>query len=191
MDYSAAMREASEKITILNESLMSAGFEKDAVKTTNFYIDTDYSSRKDRNGNYYKVFNGYVIKHNLKVSFDFDTELLSKALNKISVCVARPELSIRFTVKDDSAVNELLLKDAAVNARRKAEILSETSGVKLSKLLNVDYNWGELSIFSKTSYRYSDDCTFDICELPLGTGIDFEPDNIDVSDTVTFVWEIT
>ena len=75
-DYETAMREAASRIDHINENLSTIGFEKESVKTTDFNVRTDYESKKDRNGNYYRVFNGYVINHRLKVSFDFDTNVL-------------------------------------------------------------------------------------------------------------------
>ena len=187
-DYETAMREAASRIDQINESLSAIGFEKESVKTTDFNVRTDYESKKDRNGNYYRVFNGYVVSHRLKVSFDFDTKVLSKALGTIASCIAEPELSISFTVKEPSEVNEALLKSATINAKKKAEILCEASGAKLGELVNIDYNWGELNIYSRTSYDMGMDC-LKAC-APAPCSIDIEPDDIDATDTVTFVWQI-
>lgn len=187
-DYETAMREASSRIDQINESLSTIGFEKESVKTTDFSVRTDYESKKDRSGNYYRVFNGYVVNHRLKVSFDFDTKVLSKTLGTIASCIAEPELSISFTVKEPSAVNEALLKSATINAKKKAEILCEASGSKLGELVNIDYNWGELNIYSRTSYDMEMDC-LKAC-APAPCSIDIEPDDIDATDTVTFVWQI-
>lgn len=186
-DYESAMREAADKIEQLNKSLAIIGFEKESVKTTDFNVRTDYSSKKDREGNYYRVFNGYVISHRLKVSFDFDTKVLSQALGTVACCVAEPELSISFTVKEPSAVNEALLKSATENAKKKAEILCAASGAKLGELVNIDYNWGELNIYSHTTYEVADDCK---CLMSAPMSIDIEPDDINATDTVTFVWQI-
>lgn len=187
-DYETAMREAASRIDQINESLSTIGFEKESVKTTDFNVRTDYESKKDRNGNYYRVFNGYVVNHRLKISFDFDTKVLSKALGTIAGCIAEPELSISFTVKEPSAVNEALLKSATINAKKKAEILCEASGAKLGELVNIDYNWGEINIYSRTSYDMEMDCLKAKAATPYN--IDIEPDDIDATDTVTFVWEI-
>lgn len=187
-DYETAMREAASRIDHINESLLAIGFEKESVKTTDFNVRTDYESKKDRNGNYYRVFNGYVVNHRLKVSFDFDTKVLSKALGTIASCIAEPELSIGFTVKEPSAVNEALLKSATANAKRKAEILCEATGAKLGELVNIDYNWGELNIYSRTRYDMEDTCMKACAEVPYS--LDIEPDDIDATDTVTFVWQI-
>lgn len=186
-DYETAMNLAAVKITELNKSLEQIGFEKESVKTTDFYVNTEYESQKDRNGNYHRIFNGYVVKHRLKVAFDFDTKKLTTALSAIANCVVEPELSVNFTVKDNSAVNEELLKSAAQNARGKAEILCAASGVTLSDLVNIDYNWGELSLYSNTRYVMADDC---IQACDCAPGMDIEPDDIDLRDTVTFTWQI-
>ncbi len=187
-DYERTLELAAEKIEQLNCALEAIGFEKKSVKTTTFNVRTDYERVKDRNGNYKSVFNGYVCSHRLKVEFDFDTKKLAQTLWAISKCLAHPEISISFTVKDPSAVNKKLLQSATINAREKAQILCEASGVELGGLLSIDYNWGELNVVSHTDYILEERCM----ALPVGglADMDIEPDDIDVSDTATFVWEI-
>ena len=186
MDYDKAMQKAAEQIQQLNDTLVGIGFEKGSVKTTNFNVRTDYDRVKDRNGDYRSVFNGYEVTHNLKLSFDFDMGRLSQALSAIASCLAHPQLSVAFTVKDATAINEEMLRSATVNARRKAEILCEASGVTLGDLIAIDYNWGELDIYSHTRY----DCCEDAMIMAAPASIDIDPEDIDVSDTATFVWEI-
>lgn len=186
IDYDKAMQKAAEQIQQLNDTLTGIGFEKGSVKTTNFNVRTDYDRIKDRNGNYKSVFNGYEVTHNLKLSFDFDMSRLSQALSAIASCLAHPQLSVAFTVKDATAINEEMLRSATVNARRKAEILCEASGVALGDLIAIDYNWGELDIYSHTRY----DCCEDAMIMAAPASIDIDPEDIDVSDTATFVWEI-
>lgn len=55
-------------------------------------------------------------------------------------------------------------------------------------MLTIDYNWGELNIISPTDYMMEEKCM----AMPVGAlaDMDIEPDDIDVSDTATFVWEI-
>jgi len=187
-DYDETMELAAKQIELLNSSLEAIGFEKKSIKTTSFNVRTDYERVKDRNGNYKSVFNGYICSHRLKVEFDFDTKRLAQTLYAISKCLAKPELSISFTVKDPAAVNKELLRSATINAKEKAVILCEASGVELGELLTIDYNWGELNIVSRTDYMLEDKCM----AMPVGglADIEIEPDDIDVSDTATFVWEI-
>ncbi len=187
MEYDKAMEIASDNISDINCALVDAGFEKDAAKTTNFNVRTDYDNVTDRNGNYRQEFRGYVVSHNLKVEFAFDVKHLSSALSAITGCLSHPQLSISFVVKDTAAVNEEMLCCAAANARKKAEVLCDASGVALGRLLSIDYNWGELDICSNTRYSLAEDC---MAAPMMAKSIDIEPEDIDVSDTATFVWEI-
>ena len=188
MNYDETLELAAKKIEYLNSSLVEIGFEKKSVKTTNFNVRTDYDRVKDNNGNYKSVFSGYICNHRLKVEFDFDTRRLAQTLYAISKCLASPELSISFTVKNPTAVNSELLRSATINAKEKARILCEASGVELGELLSIDYNWGELNIVSHTDYMLEEKCL----AMPSSSlaDIDIEPDDIDVRDTATFIWEI-
>lgn len=185
-EYDAAMKAAAEKIDFLNKALEAAGFEKKSAKTADFRVRADYDRLNDGKGNYTSVFMGYKCRHELKIEFDFDTKRLAKALSEISKCIAKPEISIDFTVKDSSAVSGELLKAAVKNAREKAEILCAASGAKLGGLLSIDYNWGELHLYSETDYEVEDKC------LMMGEAddMDIEPEEIKARDTATFEWEI-
>ena len=186
-EYGMAMELAANNIELLTETLVRVGFEKEVLKTTNFNVRSDYESVRNKDGSFESVFRGYVVVHNLKVEFDFESDLLSKALSAIGSCLAHPQLSIAFTVKDPTAISEEILQAATLNARRKAEILCEASGKKLGELLSIEYNLGGLNIFSNTRYDISDEC---LASHMMAKSIAFEPDDIDVSDTATFVWEI-
>lgn len=185
-EYDAAMKAAAEKIDFLNKALEAAGFEKKSAKTADFRVRADYDSLNDGKGNYTSVFMGYKCRHELKIEFDFDTKRLAKALSEISKCIAKPEISIDFTVKDSSAVSAELLKAAAKNAREKAEILCAASGAKLGELLSIDYNWGELHLYSATDYDVEGKCMM----LGAADDMDIEPEEIKARDTATFAWEI-
>ena len=82
-----------------------------------------------------------------------------------------------------------MLRSAAANAKQKAEILCDASGKELGELLSIDYNLGELNIYSNTRYEMAEDCLA-APMMAKCAEIDIEPDNVDVSDTATFIWEI-
>ena len=75
------------------------------------------------------------------------------------------------------------------NARAKAEILCKASGAELGQLISIDYNWGEVNIISRTSYEM-EDCLMPLAAMGKCCTPEIEPDDIDVSDTVAFTWEI-
>ncbi|NLV49175.1 MAG: SIMPL domain-containing protein [Clostridiales bacterium] len=188
MNYEEAMETAAESIELLNKALSGADFEKDAVKTTNFNVRTEYDDELHKDGSFKRVFKGYIVTHNLKAEFDFDSVRLSKTLSAVGSCPAHPQLNVAFTVKETAAVYEEVLRSAAENAGRKAEILCKASGVALKDLLSIDYNWGELNFYSGTRYNVAEDC---LAAPMKARSIEIEPDDINISETAAFVWEIS
>ena len=112
--------------------------------------------------------------------------MLSRVLGAISETKVNPILSINFSIKDSNAVGIELLERATVNARQKAEILAKASGVTLGKILTIDYNWSELLFSSVTRFELQNQAMTSASRFAP----DIEPEDIESSDTVTFVWEI-
>ncbi|MDE7325595.1 MAG: SIMPL domain-containing protein [Lachnospiraceae bacterium] len=189
-NYDKAMDLAEKHIKELTEALNCVGFAKETLKTTNFNVHTEYDNEKDHHGNWKKVFIGYIVTHNLKLEFDFDMERLSQALNAISGCEAYPQLSVAFTIKDPSGLKEEMLRCACANAKEKAEILCSASGAKLGTLLNIDYNWSEINVISRTGYRREENALHSVGTPMKARSIDIQPEDINVRDTATFTWEI-
>lgn len=186
MEYAKAMKKASVSIDEITHALVDIGFAKEDIKTTRFDADTVYKSVKQRDGEYRSVFQGYSIRHNLKLEFNFDTDSLADTLSAIALCPSHPVFSISFTVKDVAGIKDELLRSATINARKKAEILCDAAGVKLGKLLSIDYNWSDINIYSDTVYSLEESHM----ALEPTPGIDIEPEDIETSDSATFTWEI-
>lgn len=185
-DYEETMKLAADSVNVLQNAIKTAGFDKKDLKTTNFNIRTHYESYRDKDDNYKSKFDGYICEQGLKLEFDFNTEVMSKVLTAIGKAPIEPNLNIQFSVKDKDAVNEELLIRATENAKRKAEILTKASNVTLGDLISIDYNWGELHLYSNTRFMIQEQNM----SMAKMSAPDIEPDDIDVSDTVTFVWEI-
>ncbi|MDE7293718.1 MAG: SIMPL domain-containing protein [Oscillospiraceae bacterium] len=181
-DYSEAMNKSSEDTESLKKALAPLGFDSKDIKTTNFDFGAKFDSHYD-NGKYIKEFLGYKYIHELKIEFDSDNRRLGEILSVLVDCGAKPEFEISYTIKDkESAKNELLAK-AVVDARRKAELLANAAGVRLKDIQSIDYSWGKIDFNIRPMSRSS---------LPEGDygAFDIEPDDIDLSDTVTVIWEI-
>jgi len=183
MEYEQTMKRASAEIDLLRKALVSIGYDRKDLKTTNFKISSEYESYHEGNGKYRKVFSGYRCTHSLKLEFDFDTKRLGETLKAITTSEASPSFRISFSVKDKKAVSEELLVNAIKNASEKAEILTKAAGVRLGTIQNIDYSWGELRVMSKT--RFNDALSFS-----ASLSMEIEPEDIDVDDSVTVVWSI-
>ena len=179
-DYEAGYKDFENHISALQDAVVSAGFKKTDLKTNEIAITTKYEEVR-KNGVYTEVFAGYQFKTEAKLEFDFDSQRLGIALQKLGESGVTPKIKIDFSVKDEEAVKNRLLANAAKNAKEKAEILCEAMGVKLGKLLTIQYDWNEISIFSSTRYERN------IC---VGSVVGFTPDDISLEDDACFVWEI-
>ena len=187
--YAKAMDKSAEDIEAIRNALRTVGFEKDALKTSDFDVCTNYESIRDKHGDYQRVFTGYCVTHDLTLVFAFDMERLAAVLSAIAECTATPRLSIDFTVKNRATVNEELLRSAASNAKRKAEILCDAAGVTLGDLVSIDYDWSELSIVSRTRFSCGGDTDYAVAS-PKAKAIDIDPEDITASDTAVFVWTV-
>ena len=185
-NYEDTMALATNSVVAIEKAIKSVGFNEKELKTTSFNINTSYKSYYDEDNKYKSKFDGYVCEQGLKLQFDLDMKVLSNVLVAIAESKVNPKLNIGFSVKDKDAVSEELLIKATENARKKAEVLAKASRVNLGKLVSIDYNWSELNIYSHTSYEMESKSL--VMEEAYAPNI--EPDDINVRDTVAFVWEI-
>lgn len=188
-DYNETLRLSSQDTETMKDILSGFGFERSDLKTLNFSVDTEYESYKDRDGSYKQRFTGYRYRHMLKVEFDSDNERLGKILYALANGKVRPEFRISYTVKDPEATKNTLLGKAVKDAREKASVLTEAAGIGLKDIQSIDYSWGEIDF----EYRPMDGGILAercMAEPTAAYSLNIEPDDIEVSDTVTVVWEI-
>ena len=185
-NYDETMKLATESVNELAKAIEEVGFNKKDLKTTNFNITTSYKSYYDENNNYKSKFDGYKCEQDLKLEFDLDMEILSKVITAITKSKVEPRFNIRFSVKDKDEINKELLIKATENARSKAEVLTKAARVTLGRLVSIDYNWSEINIYSNTTYEIENK-SYAIAETYAPS---IEPEDIKISDTVAFVWEI-
>lgn len=184
--YDDTMKLAGEASQDLLGVVLQEGFDKDDLKTTNFNVETISKSYKDAQGNYQRRFAGYECQQNFRLEFALDFDRLSEVLSAIAKAPVKPVFDIRFTVKDSTKVSEELLRNAAENAKEKAEILADASGVKLGEIIDIDYSWGRIDLYSRSDYRLYDSNV----KMAAEDTPHIVPEDIDVSDEATFVWEI-
>ena len=197
-EYEAAVRASAQATAEVKTALEALGFDKSEVKTLHYDVQTEYENYQNRQRAWRRRFKGYKYCHRIKFEFTKDNELLGKVLHAIAHCEAKPEFSIEYSVYDKEAAKDELLKKAIADSKRKAEILAQSAGMVLGELQTINYSWGEIDLISRPFGRvlnyeeYDEDCDYEdeYCraETPIGYGIDVEPNDIDVSDTVTAIW---
>ena len=189
-EYNETLRRSAEEIEKLKEILSPFGFERSDLKTLHFDVDTEYESYRE-NDVYKSRFIGYKFEHRLKLEFDSDNERLGKIIYALANSDVNPEFRISYTVKDEESAKNELLGKAVTDAKEKAVVLSKAAGVALKDIQSIDYSWGKIDFEVRPMSKalLSEDCL--MSEISSNSyDLDIEPDDIEVSDTVTVVWEI-
>lgn len=188
-DYEKTLKESTSQTEQLKDCFEKLGFKRTDLKTTYFNVDIEYDRYQDKDHTWKKRFAGYRFTHKMKLEFDADNKMLGKILYALTHVSVIPEFHMMYTIKDVEAAKNELLGKAVADSKKKAEVLTEAAGVKLGNIVSIDYSWGEIDIFSDTKYDMMD--ALQVCEAKeMSYEIDIEPDDIDVTDTVTVVWEI-
>ncbi len=187
-DYGETLRHSSEDTESLKDVLSRFGFERADLKTLSFSVDTEHESYRERDV-YKQRFVGYRFRHVMKLEFESDNDRLGRILYALANCSVDPEFRISYTVKDPEAAKNLLLGKAVTDAKEKAAVLSEAGGVTLGEIQSIDYSWGEIDFECRPMRG---DLAVERCLAPPSESLelDIEPDDIEVSDTVTVIWEI-
>lgn len=187
-EYGETLKNSSEDTDALKELMTQFGFDKSDLKTLNFNVNTEYESYREKDV-YKQRFLGYKYVHVLKLEFESDNDRLGKILYELANSEIHPEFRISYTVKDSEASKNELLGNAVKDAKAKASVLADASGVALKDIQNIDYSWGEINFEVEPMRK---DMIFESrCMLAEGSyDMDIEPDDIEVTDTVTVVWEI-
>ncbi len=185
-DYAKTLKFSAEDTEKLKAVLKPFGFESADVKTLRFDVNSEYERYRERD-EWKQRFVGYKYEHVLKIEFDSDNKRLGKILYALAHASVLPEFRISYTVKDTEASKNLLLGKAVEDAVAKAGVLAKAAGITLKDIQSIDYSWGTIN-FEVQPMRSLAMCA-DECE-GNSFDMDIEADDIEVSDTVTVVWEI-
>lgn len=176
-EYQSLAKDAARKLQELRNCLSEVGFTKENIKATGLNVQTINSS-KNINGIYKTVFEGYLYRQNLYIVFAMNNETLKKVLSALGNCDAKPEYSLKFQLKDEKEFKDKLLANAVIDARNKAIVMANAAGVKLGKVVNIDYNEPKVIPFMRSNIKMYD------------SAMDVVVDDITEVDNVVVTYEI-
>lgn len=182
-NYENAFYQTNNKTNKFINALLDIGHIEEDIKTTDFNVKRRDERYEDARGNYKYRFLGFEVSHKIKIDFYFDKKFLSKTINKISATDVHSTLSFSFSVKDQDSLKKLVLKNAALNAKEKANILAIASGVSLGDVLKINYNWEEINFYSRSNFDI-------IANYNMDMDASINPEDVEVEDTVTIIYEI-
>lgn len=188
-DYDKALKEASAKSAELQKAFCGCGFSEEDLKTVNFSVDAEYTGYSDKDGNWKQRFVGYRFNQMLKIEFPLDNDKLGQILYALAKSGVKSEFRIQYTVSNPEACRNELLGKAVSDAKEKAAVLAEASGVKLGAIQTIDYSFGTMEIYSEPvnfrSMKVAESC----CE-DSAYGMNIVADDIQLDDNVTVSFEI-
>lgn len=188
--YEETLELSTKQVEQLKDCFDNLGFARTDLKTLNFDVNTEYEDYQDENKLWKRRFVGYKFVHAMKIEFDADNKRLGQILYALANAPVCPEFRITYTIKDTEAAKNKLLGKAVADSKEKARVLTEAAGVILGEIVTIDYSWGEIKFEAEPMRRNM--LMMDKCSASVAGSydIDIEPDDIDVSDTVTVVWKI-
>lgn len=156
------------------------------VKTVSYSIESEYEDVRIRD-KWTKQFIGYGLRHKIKILLDInDVLVLGNIIMGVDKCKIKPKVSIAYTVKDTTDAKEQLLALAVKSSQSKAIAITTAAGVELGDVQSIDYSWREMHIISE---RHDMVYGASLCE-ESSPAMDFTPEDIDISDSVTVIWSI-
>ena len=189
-EYGEALRSSSRDAENIKNLLTDFGFERSDLKTLEFSVDAEYESYREDDV-YKQRFVGYKYRHVMKVSFKSDNERLGRVLYALARCPEKPELRLSSTVGDPEAVRNELLGKAVEDAAAKASVLTRAAGVTLGEIVSMDHSAAQLELEVRPVNRLlAAEKSFGALASSGSFDLNVEPDDINVSDTVTVIWEI-
>ena len=183
-DYADSVDNSNMIVNKIKMDFEKMGFSGDELKTVNYYtrpvyedVEVGVINKRQR-----REVTGFTVLHDLKMEFDLDNDKINEVMRCLKKYGDDVDFNIQFSVRDKQSMKMDVILDATKNARFNAEALAEASSVELGDLLKIEYNWTDINIFSMSEYA----CNMDI-PCP---DVQFNPQSIEISDNVSFVWQI-
>ncbi len=189
-EYQDALTHASLDGEALKDLLSPLGFAREAVKTLSFNVDMRYEDYQDENHVYKQRFAGYAFTHVLKVEFPSDNALLGRALYALAHGKLAVEFRISYTIADPEAAKNQLLAQAVADAKAKAAALTAAADVSLKELRHIDYSWDQMNVSVQAARGVMAEDRAMPMMAKASYDMSIEPEDIELSDTVTLVWSI-
>ncbi len=186
-NYERTLQRASNAISLVKSIVKDFGFDRRDIKTTYFDIREKYETYYEE-GRSYRKFIGYEYDEKCAFSFDIDNKLLGRILYALNYSHEKPEIDIKFYLKDMESAKDKLLSECVRTARRKAETMASAASLSLKEILNIDY--GQIDIRIRNSRSNFEMLSAAPCSGGDSYDIDIEPDDLKIEDSVTIVYRV-
>ena len=186
MDFSQAIVKLNEKTKDISKQIIGLGFSEREIKTKDFEIVVNHIYRREET-----IDSGYVARQSVNVEFENRKEMITKILNAFSKSQTDFTLTFNFKLSENlrAKVQDELLKLSINDAKAKAKLIAEASGVKIKKISDINYGTeyyaGMREVREYGEYLEMADA------MPADESIvGFTPNDLLLQDSVLVRWEI-
>ena len=142
-----AVQVVTERVEQLLKKLQEAGFKKDEIKTSQFFLHENNQWVNDR-----MVRNGYTATQTLEIRFPLDQQRMTKLTNVFAGTQEGVTFNFSFGLSDKlrQQVKEELIRKALQDAREKASVIARSANIRLGSIRRIDYgNQGNMPSYYK------------------------------------------
>ena len=185
LDFKSAVSDLNADINKLTKALKKVGVDEKEIYSSSYSVNKEFKHNYKTNE---KTFIGFKVSHIIFVESKSETKEINKIFNALLSSVNDLELRLNFTVKDVEKHKSQMLKNAISDAKFKAEIMAEASGVKLVKILKINYG-NQPTLFTGVTSNVMLSKRSEMSAAPVMVD-SFNPKDIKQSISVSIVWEI-
>ena len=130
--YEDAIDDLNRKTKDLTKQLKKVKFKEDDIKTTNFTVHKNTIYRHSQ-----RIDSGFIASQYLTVTFPYDKERIGEIIDKIGGSDAGANMGFSFGLSDAKrkSLRFQLIQMAVTDAREKASIIAEASGIQTQRHL--------------------------------------------------------
>lgn len=185
-EFGSAISSLNSNYEKIINHLEREGFKKEEIKTRNYSV---HENTIYRNGAAYD--SGFVGQQSILVEFENTKENLSKIIESFQKSPVDAKFSFSFTIsnaKREDLRNEII-KKAIDDAKQKANLIAETSGLQLGKIKEIKYG-----TFPTENYfgTYGESLFMEIpaTEQPSSEAMGFDVKEVAFRDYVVIIYEL-
>jgi uncharacterized protein YggE len=127
-----AQKQNADAMTAVQQKLVDAGIQKDAIRTTGYSIQQEFDFTNGR-----RVPRDYSAHNGVEVRLD-SVERVGEILDLVVQAGATSVLGVRFDVKDRTMLERDVLMHAVEDARARADSLAAGAGRTVDRVIRID-----------------------------------------------------
>lgn len=186
MDFSQSIVGLNEKTKDVSKQVIGLGFKEGDIKTRDFDVQVNRVYRRQET-----IDSGYVAQQSVKVEFQNRKEMITRILNAFSKSRTDFTLSFEFKLSEDLRIKVQgeLLRLSIKDAKNKAALIAEASGVKVKRIKEINYGT-EYYAGMREVREHGEYLEMASAPAAASSLSGFTPNDLLFQDSVLITWEI-